>query len=187
MDRRTLMRSALLLVTAGPVLADEKAAPVTDPAPAENDIEKYPHCVVCSMDRRKFHFARHLVHYGDGHAEGTCSINCAAECMLKERRRGFKAVHAPDYGAEGEPKPLIEASAAIYLIGSDLRGVMTPVSKYAFADADAARRAQAVAGGRIGTFAEALASALGDYASSLTRRYDTDRERQRRKPEGSTG
>lgn len=187
MDRRTLLCNAILLAAATPVFADDKAVPMADPAPSENDIDKYPRCVICNMDRRKFHFARHLVHYGDGQAHGTCSINCAAECMLKERRKGFKAVYAPDYSAEGEPKPLIEASAAVYLIGSDLRGVMTPVSKYAFADAEAAHKAQAVAGGKIGTFAEAIASALGDYATSLTRRYDTDRERQRRKPEGSTG
>jgi nitrous oxide reductase accessory protein NosL len=136
------------------------------------------------MDRRKFHFARHLLHYGDGHAEGACSINCAAECMLRERYRGFKAVYAPDYGAEGEPKRLIEASAAVYLIGSDLRGVMTPVSKYAFAHDEAARKAQAIAGGKIGSFDEAIASALADYATNLSRRYSTDRERQARKTDG---
>jgi nitrous oxide reductase accessory protein NosL len=185
MDRRTLIRGALLLAAIPPAAAaDDKSTPAVDPAPAENDIDKYPRCVVCNMDRRKFHFARHLLHYGDGQAEGTCSINCAAECMLRERRRGFKAVYAPDYGAEGDPKPLIEASAAVYLIGSDLRGVMAPVSKYAFAHDEAARRAQAVAGGKIGTFDEAIASALGDYATSLARRYKTDRERQARKTEG---
>lgn len=188
MDRRDMLRGAVLLaLSAGANAVTEKAESKPDEAPLENELEKYPRCVICNMDRRKFHHARHLVHYGDGHAHGTCSINCAAECMLKERRRGFKAVYAPDYGKEGEPKPLIEASSVVYLIGSDLRGVMTPVSKYAFADAEAARKAQAVAGGKIGTFAEAIASALGDYSTSLTRRYDTDRERLRRKPDGAAG
>ncbi len=181
MERRTLLRSALLLAAASPALGEEKPVIPGDPAPAENDIEKHPRCVVCNMDRRKFHYARHLLHYGDGHAEGTCSINCAAECMLKERRRGFAAIYAPDYGTDGEPKPLIEVSAATYLIGSDLRGVMSSVSKYAFSSREAATRAQAVAGGKIGTFADATGTAFSDYSAALIRRYETDRERLRKK------
>lgn len=183
MDRRTLMRSAVLLAASLPSLADDKPAPANDAAPAENDIDKYPRCVICNMDRRKFHYARHLLHYGDGYAEGTCSINCAAERMLKERRRGFTAIYAPDYGAEGEPKPLIEVSTATYLIGSDLRGVMSSVSKYAFATKDSAVRAQAIAGGKIGTFPDAIGAAFNDYSAAMIHRYDTDRERQRRQKE----
>lgn len=182
MDRRTLIRGALLLAAIPPaVAADDKSTPAADPTPTENDIEKYPRCVVCNMDRRKFHFARHLLHYGDGHAEGTCSVHCATECMLKERRRGFLAIYAPDYGAEGEPKPLIEASAAVYLISSDLRGVMSGVSKYAFSGADAARKAQAVAGGRIGSFADAVEATFAEFATGMLKRYDADRERLRRR------
>lgn len=184
MDRRNLLQAAVLLTMSPLARAEGKPAAGPDPVPAENDIEKYPRCVICNMDRRIFHYARHLLHYGDGHAEGTCSINCAAECMLKERRRGLIAIYAPDFGAEGNPKPLIEASSATYLIGSQLRGVMTSVSKYAFAAPESANRAQAVAGGKIGTFEEAIAAALGDYATSLTRRYKTDRERLARKTEG---
>jgi nitrous oxide reductase accessory protein NosL len=180
MDRRTVLRSALLLAAAMPAMAEDKIETPVDPAPLENELEKYPRCVICNMDRRKFHYARHLLHYGDGHVEGTCSINCAAECMSKERRRGFRAVYAPDYGAAGEPKPLIEASAATYLIGSDLRGVMSPVSKYAFADAARARKVQEAAGGQIGDFPAAIRASFDDMASSAMRRYDTDREKLRR-------
>ncbi len=187
MDRRTLLRSALLLAASTQVGAGETTEPALDPAPLENELEKYSRCVICNMDRRKFHFARHLLHYGDGHAQGTCSINCAAECMLKERRRGFQVIYAPDYGAEGEPKPLIEASAAAYLIGSDLRGVMTPVSKYAFATLDAAQKAQTVAGGKIGSFADAINASFGEFGAGAIRRYETDRDRLRRKKTESTG
>ena len=187
MDRRTLLGGAALLALAASAGAQERkeerpAAP--DPNPLDNELDKYPRCVICNMDRRKFHYARHLLHYGDGHAEGTCSINCAAECMVKERRRGFTAIYGPDYGAAGEPKPLIEVTSATYLIGSDLRGVMSPVSKYAFADPAAADRVKAVAGGEIGTFAGAIGAALDDMAKGVVRRYETDRERlRRRKPE----
>lgn len=187
MNRRELLCGALLLAASASTGAQEKVPPAADPAPLDNELEKHPRCVICNMDRRKFHFARHLLQYGDGHVEGTCSIHCAAECMLRERRRGFLAIHAPDYGAEGEPKPLIEAAAATYLIGSDLRGVMTPVSKYAFASETAARKVQAIAGGRIGTFAEALQASFDETATSLLRRYQTDRERLRRKGGTKTG
>lgn len=186
MDRRTLLRGTLLLAAIPPASAEDKPA-TADPTPMENDIQKHPRCIICGMDRRKFHFARHLLHYGDSHTEGTCSIHCAAECMLKERHRGFLAIYAPDYGAEGEPKPLIEAASASYLIGSDLRGVMSGVSKYAFASAEAARRAQVVAGGGIGTFADAIKATFGEFAAGTVKRYDTDRERLRRKSAEAKG
>lgn len=178
MHRRTLIKAALAVLAGSAGTAEATAE--ADPTPLDNELEKQPRCVVCNMDRRQFHYARHLLHYGDGHAEGTCSINCAAECMLRERRRGFTAIYAPDYGVAGEPKPLIEVAAATYLIGSDLRGVMSPVSKYAFSERARAEAVQAVAGGRLGTFAEALAAALEDYARSLNRRYDGDREKLKR-------
>ncbi|HOI50937.1 MAG TPA: nitrous oxide reductase accessory protein NosL [Azonexus sp.] len=180
MKRRDLLLGGLAVATFAHADVGGEAARVADPAPLDNELDKYPRCVVCNMDRRQYHYARHLLHYGDGHAEGTCSINCAAECMLRERRRGFTAIYAPDYGVAGEPKPLIEVATATYLIGSDLRGVMSPVSKYAFSERARAEAVQAVAGGRLGTFAEALAAALEDYARSLNRRYDGDREKLRR-------
>ncbi|HHV48895.1 MAG TPA: nitrous oxide reductase [Rhodocyclaceae bacterium] len=184
MDRRTLLKGSGVFVLSGLsnlALATETSTAKPDEAPWENELEKYPRCVICNMDRRQFHYARHLLHYGDGHAEGTCSNNCAAECMLRERRRGFNAIYAPDYGVAGEPKPMIEVSTAIYLIGSDLRGVMSPVSKYAFSDKAKAEAVVAVAGGRLGSFAEAIAASLEDYSRNLNRRYETDREKLKRR------
>ncbi len=190
MDRRSLLKGGMGFMLAG--IADLSSAIEPDKPESvavllESELEKHPRCVICNMDRRQFHFARHLLHYGDGHVEGTCSINCAAECMLRERRRGFSAIYAPDYGVAGEPKPLIEVSTAIYLIGSDLRGVMSPVSKYAFSERAKAEAVIAVAGGRIGTFAEAIAASFDDYSRSLYRRYETDRERLKRQRTSGTG
>jgi copper chaperone NosL len=182
MKRRDLLSAAALLALAGRAAAGESAVPAgqADAAPLENELEKYPRCTICNMDRRKFHYARHLLHYGDGTAHGTCSVHCAAESMLRERRRGFRAIYAADYGTASEPRPLTEAGAATYLIGSDLPGVMTRVSKVAFADAAAAREAQAAHGGEIATFAPAVAASLGEMAASVSKRYDNDRERLRR-------
>lgn len=186
MQRRQLLGGALLFA-AGSLIAQEKPEVVTDPNPLENELEKYSRCVICNMDRRKFHYARHLLHYGDGHAQGTCSIHCVAECMLRERRRGFRAIYAPDYESTAEPKVLFEAASATYLIGSDLRGVMTPVSKVAFANRQAALQAKLVYGGEIGSFATAITLSMEETANSLIRRYDNDLERLRRKKSGTPG
>lgn len=147
----------------------------------EDELEAHPRCVICNMDRRKFHFARHLIVYGDDLVQGTCSIHCAAECMLHERRRGFANILAPDYGQTMNPRPLFEAAAATYLIGSDLPGVMTPVSKVAFADPGLAQQAQSVYGGELGSFSTALNASFAETAASLLRRYANDRERAARR------
>lgn len=181
MDRRTLLFGSLLLAGTGALRAAEKMEIVADLNPLDSELEKYPRCVICNMDRRKFHYARHLLHYGDDHAQGTCSVRCAAECMLRERRRGFKTIYAPDFGAPSEPKPLIEASSATYLIGSDLRGVMTSVSKVAFARREAAVQARLTYGGELATFSTAITASMEETANGLVRRYGNDLERQRRK------
>jgi nitrous oxide reductase accessory protein NosL len=184
MKRRTLLGGALLLAMAGYGAAQEKkdADEVrVDAAPLDNELEKYPRCVICNMDRRRFHYARHLLVYGDGFVQGTCSVHCVAECMLRERRRGFTAIYAPDNGVTANPRPLVEAASATYLIGSDLRGVMTPVSKVPFASRDAALQAKLTYGGEIGSFATAISASLEETANSLLKRYGNDLERQRRK------
>lgn len=178
MKRRLFLWSTGLLLV-GRAFADEALA--GDPEPLVNELEKYPRCVICNMDRRKFHYARHLLHYGDGTAQGTCSVHCAAECMLRERRRGFRTIYAPDYASTAEPKALVEAASATYLIGSDLPGVMTPVSKVAFASREVAQQAKLTYGGEIGSFATAIAASFDETANSLIRRYANDRERLRRK------
>lgn len=181
MTRRDWLRSAMLLAFAGAASADGGEAVAGDPAPLDNELDKYPRCVVCNMDRRKFHYARHLLHYADGHAQGTCSVHCVGECMLRERRRGFRAIYAPDFAALGEPRPLIEVATATYLIGSDLRGVMTPVSKVSFAHREAALAAQKIYGGEIGSFATALSGSMEEVTAGLLRRYGNDQERIRRR------
>lgn len=189
MNRRRLLGGALLAM-AGQIAAEEKKEvdqARVDAAPLDNELEKYPRCVICNMDRRRFHYARHLLVYGDGFVQGTCSVHCVAECMLRERFRGFTAIYAPDNGATANPRPLVEAASAIYLIGSDLRGVMTPVSKVPFASRAAAVQAKQTYGGEIGSFATAISASLEETANNLLRRYGNDLERQRRKKAEAAG
>lgn len=184
MKRRTLLKGVGLTITSiaaisgfsSQALAVGEPVSKPDAVPLDNELDKYPRCVICNMDRRKFHFSRHLLHYADDHAEGTCSINCASEAMLRERKRGFKAIYAADFGVTGEPKPLIEASAVTYLIGSSLRAVMSPVSKYAFAQRSTAETVKSDAGGELASFEQAVAASLEDYAKMLTQKYAKDRK-----------
>ena len=149
-----------------------KTAP--DPKPLENELQKYPKCPYCGMDRRQYQGSRHLVHYSDDLVDGTCSLHCAALSLAINMDRGPKAIYAADYGSTANPKPLLDVKGATYLIGSDIKGVMTQQSKVAFSSRQAAQGAQAKHGGQLGDFDAAL------RASYLSMADDTIMIRQRR-------
>ena len=131
-----------------------KTAP--DENPLENELEKYPTCPYCGMNRTKWNHSRHLVQYDDGLVDGTCSIHCLAISLSLNIDRGPKAIYAADFGSDAKIKPLVEVDKATYLTGSKLRGTMSMNSKMAFASADAAKAAQATQGGELGNFDQAL-------------------------------
>ena len=143
-----------------------KTAP--DDNPVENDIKKYPRCPYCGMSRNKWNHSRHLVHYDDGLADGTCSIHCTAISLSLNIDRGPKAIYAADFGADGEIKPLVEVDMSTYLVGAKLKGTMTANSKMAFASAEAAKAAQAEKGGEIMSFDAALQQTYLDMAKDTT-------------------
>ena len=67
MNRRMLLKgSAIAMLGAMNKMAiateveGETAKTQPDSAPLENELEKYPRCVICNMDRRQYHYARHL-------------------------------------------------------------------------------------------------------------------------------
>ncbi|MDO5687620.1 MAG: nitrous oxide reductase accessory protein NosL [Neisseria sp.] len=179
MDRRKLIGGALLLPLAGMAAAktqvveskccdcgmmDNIPREIEDSNPLDNELEKYPRCVLCNMDRSRFHATRHLLHYGDNTVHATCSITCAAQCMVKERRRKFKKIYAADFGSGNDIKPLTDAKNATYLLGSNLPRVMSPVSKHAFSDPAAAEAARKTHGGEIADFAAASEQAIAETA-----------------------
>ncbi len=134
-----------------------KTAP--DDKPLENELEKYPTCPYCGMNRTKWHHSRHLVQYDDGLVDGTCSIHCLAISLSLNIDRGPKAIYAADFGSDAKIKPLVEVDKATYLMGSKLRGTMSMTSKMAFASVDAAKSAQKANGGETGNFDQALEKA----------------------------
>ena len=151
MKRRDLLKiSALagLAATATHASADTCAGDGTpaqfvpkkpaDAKPLENELEKYPKCPYCGMDRKEHHRTRMLVQYSDDLTDGTCSIHCLALSLGVNIDREPKNIWGPDYGSATEPRPLVPVDNLTYLIGADLKHAMTKKSKHSFASADVA-------------------------------------------------
>lgn len=135
-----------------------------DVSPLTDELKKYPRCVHCGMSRMMWHHSRHLVHYDDDLAVGTCSIRCLAVNLSLNLDRGIKMIWAADYGDKGQPKKLVNVDAAAYLIGSNLKGTMTRNSKMAFSSKDQASALSANQGGTLASFEKALSDAYHDMA-----------------------
>ncbi len=146
-----------------------------DPEPLEGELDKYPRCPYCGMSRRQFHHTRHLIHYDDDRADGTCSLHCAAVSLSLNLDRGPRVIHAADAGAEREPRPLVDADAAHYVIDPSRRGTMSRVRKWAYAERDVAE----AAGGRVVGFQEALTATYLDMAkdTAAIRRMRAEKRR----------
>ena len=143
-----------------------KSAP--DPSPLDKELDKYPKCPYCGMDRKQWNHSRHLVQYDDDLVDGTCSIHCLAVSLSLNLDRGPKAIYAADFGSTQEIKPLIEVDRASYLIGSRLKATMSMKSKMAFASKAAAEVAQSQQGGQLGSFDDALRETyLGMYSDTM--------------------
>ena len=195
MKRRDLLKLTVAAggaLTAMTVVRAEQACPTDgtpaqfipkkppDPRPAENDLVKFPKCPYCGMDRREYHHARHLVHYADDLADGVCSLHCAALSLALNIDRDPKGIYGADYGAGADPKPLAEADMLVYLIGGDLKGVMTKRPKFAFADRDAAEAAKRKHGGELGDFQAALTASYLDMSEDVKMIRRNRAERRRR-------
>ena len=151
-----------------------------DPDPLTDELNKYPKCPYCGMDRTQWNHSRHLVQYEDDLVDGTCSIHCLALSLALNLDRGPKAVYAADFGAAEENKPLISVDDAVYLIGSNLKGTMTKNSKMAFANEAAATAAGDEQGGTVGSFDDALGQAYLDMAKDTMMIRERRAERRRR-------
>ncbi len=155
-----------------------KKAP--DARAAENDIEKYPKCPYCGMDRKQFHHSRMLVHYSDDVADGTCSLHCTAISLSLNIDREPKGIYVGDNASGAEVKPLVEVAQATFLIGSQIKGVMTRNSKVAYGNEAAAKTAQAANGGELANFDQALLVAYTDMSKDVSMIRRNREERRKR-------
>lgn len=151
-----------------------------DPQPNVNDIEKYPKCPYCGMDRKQFHHSRMLIQYSDDLPDGVCSIHCAAISLSLNIDREPKAMWVGDNAASGEVKPLVDVDKASFLVGSKIQGVMTARSKVAFGNADAAKAVQAKEGGELANFDQALLAAYMDMSKDVSMIRQRRAERRKR-------
>ncbi|HTY03914.1 MAG TPA: nitrous oxide reductase accessory protein NosL [Rhodocyclaceae bacterium] len=177
------------MLTVAPAAAAEtadKPERSADPAPLDHELEKYPRCSQCNMDRRKFHRTRHLIHYDDGTAEGSCSIRCVAVSLMQNLRKDTQAVYAADFGSEMEPRPLVNVEKATYIIGGEFPTVMSKRPKTAFASVEAARAAQAAKGGELADYDQALVAAFADMVEGLKARRQRRAEREERRRQEAT-
>lgn len=117
--------------------------------------EEQKWCPLCSMNLKMFWKTTHWLTFSDGKRIGYCSIHCASK-VYQKRPTEIDQWEVADY----HMKTLINAHRAYFLIGSDLPGTMTPVSKLAFASRDVAKGYQKEHGGTLGTMDDALEHAI---------------------------
>ncbi len=135
------------------------------------DIQKFPSCKYCGMDREKFGHSRMLIEYEDGTNLGTCSLHCLAVELALNIDKTPKTIFVGDYNS----KTLIDAEKAFWVIGGSKMGVMTKRAKWAFARKEGAEKFKADNGGDIVSFEQAVKASYEDMYG------DTQMIRERRK------
>lgn len=157
-----------------------------DTKPQENDIEKFPKCPYCGMDRKMFHHARMLIQYSDDLPDATCSLHCASISLSINIDREAKAIWVGDNASAAEIKPLVAVDQATFLIGSQIKGVMTRRSKVAYGNEDSAKAALTANGGELGNFDTALLAAYTDMSQdvSMVRKSRAERRKRATEPRG---
>jgi len=117
-------------------------------------------CPLCGMNLKMYHQTSNRLNFSDGSKVQICSIFCAAQ-VYEKRAAEIYQWEVVDY----ETKIFIDAKKAHWLIGSDIPGVMTAVSKIAFSKLGGAQKYQKDHGGNLGTFDDALNRTLSDMGS----------------------
>lgn len=141
------------------------------------DIEKYPKCTLCDMDRNQFAFSRILVTYDDASASGYCSLHCAAISMAIHLDKTPMKIEAGDY----DTRELINAETAVWVIGGDTPGVMTHRAKWAFKERRSAEAFVNEHGGAISNFDAAMKASYEDMYAD-TRMIREKRKKMHAKP-----
>jgi nitrous oxide reductase accessory protein NosL len=164
-----VLAMAFLLLTAASVFAQ-----------AQEDIQKYPSCKYCGMNRQQFAHSRVYIEYDDGTSIGTCSIHCAAIDLSLNIDKTPKMIQVGDYGK----KTLLDAEKAAWVIGGSKMGVMTKRAKWAFEQKEDGEKFMKENGGIIATFDEAMKASYEDmYADTKMIRERRKMKRMERKPQ----
>ena len=114
------------------------------------------HCAICGMNLPMFYKTNHAAKV-DGKSVQYCSLHCMTEHINE--------------GAELENPMVVDVSSlkfipvteAFYVVGSNVKGTMSRVSKYAFKNLEDAKRFQKEHGGKIVDFYSAWQEAKKDF------------------------
>ncbi|MFB3884241.1 MAG: nitrous oxide reductase accessory protein NosL [Thermodesulfobacteriota bacterium] len=129
----------------------------------QEDIQKYPSCKYCGMNRQQYAHSRVFIEYDDGTSIGTCSIHCAAVELALQLDKTPKAITVGDYGS----KALIDVEKAFWVMGGNKMGVMTHRAKWAFEKKEEAEKFIKENGGVIASFDQAIKASYEDmYADT---------------------
>jgi len=114
------------------------------------------HCAMCGMNLVKFYKTNHAAKLNGKNIQ-YCSLHCLTEHIKQ--------------GAELENPMVVDVTSlkfipvteAFYVVGSDVKGTMSPVSKYAFKNLNDAKKFQKKHGGKIVDFYSAWQIAKKDF------------------------
>ena len=112
-------------------------------------------CPECGMRLPMFYKTNHSAK-SNGKIKQYCSIHCLADDKRKSSVTDIKVVAV-------DTLKFIPVEDATYVVGSDIRGTMSGLSKYAFEGRMSARRFAKEHGGKIMSFKEAYEYALKDF------------------------
>jgi copper chaperone NosL len=138
-----------------PVLVIACALSIGGIAFGDSDINEFPFCKHCGMDRDQLAHSRMVVVYDDGTSVGTCSIHCMAIELALYMDKTPRSLQVGDYIS----KKLIDAENAFWVIGGNRPGVMTKQAKWAFEKKEDAEKFITQSGGYLSTFDDAMKTA----------------------------
>jgi nitrous oxide reductase accessory protein NosL len=114
------------------------------------------YCDKCGMDLVKFYKTSHCAKV-NGVQKQFCSIHCLEDAIQSGAKvTDIKVVDTTSL-------KLIDAKKAYYVVGSNIKGTMSRVSKYAFKNLNDAKKFQKKHGGKIMNFSQALNIAKKDF------------------------
>ncbi len=119
-------------------------------------------CSECGMTLPMFYKTNHVASV-NGKKKQYCSIHCLVEDQ-ENNHNVLKNIKVVDV----KSLKFIPVDKAFYVVGSDVKGTMSMVSKYAFAKEDDAKAFVKKHGGKIMNFKEAYEVAKNDFAKDTT-------------------
>ena len=122
--------------------------------------EQKAFCVNCGMNLPMFYKTNHSAKV-DGKTKQYCSIHCLEKDLIDGKNPSDIKV------VDTNTLKFIDAKSAFYVLGSNKKGTMSGVSKYAFSTKQEAEKFIKENGGKIGTFEDALELSKKDFSPQM--------------------